>query len=57
MILQKAIGPVKWDYSDPCKTWDNLTDMYAYNKSTLEKERPEMYSTLMAKLERIYGGE
>lgn len=50
-------GPVKWDYSDPCKTWDNLTDMYTYNKSTLEKERPEMYSALMAKLERIYGME
>ena len=48
-------GPVKWDYSEPCNTWHNLKEMYAYNKSTLEKERPEMYEALLNKLDGIYG--
>ncbi len=47
-------GPVEWNYSDPCKTWNNLKEMYAYNKSTLEKERPEMYEALLKKLEKVY---
>ena len=47
-------GPVKWDYSDPCNTWSNLKEMYAYNKSTLEKERPEMYEALLEKLNKVY---
>ncbi len=38
----------------PCKTWNNLEAMYAYNKSTLEMERPEMYNSLIEKLEEIY---
>jgi hypothetical protein len=47
-------GPVEWDYANPCLTWGNLTDMYAYNKSTLEKERPSMYAMFIEKLQRIY---
>ncbi|MGM0474375.1 MAG: beta-L-arabinofuranosidase domain-containing protein [Bacteroidota bacterium] len=47
-------GPVEWDYEDPCNTWHNLEEMYAYNKSTLEKERPEMYGALLEKLEGLY---
>ncbi|MFW5831916.1 MAG: nucleoside hydrolase-like domain-containing protein [Prolixibacteraceae bacterium] len=47
-------GPVEWNYTDPCKTWHNLKEMYAYNKSTLEKERPEMYKALLVKLNNVY---
>lgn len=47
-------GPVVWDFADPCNTWENLEEMYAYNKSTLEKERPEMYRALLDKLESLY---
>ncbi len=47
-------GPVEWDYADPCNTWENLEAMYAYNKSTLENERPGMYRALLEKLDRIY---
>lgn len=47
-------GPVAWNYSDPCQTWHELQSMYAYNKSTLEAERPEMYDALLAKLDTLY---
>jgi hypothetical protein len=48
-------GAIEWDYADPCLTWQNLEPMYAYNKSTLEKERPGMYAALIEKLTTIYG--
>jgi len=49
-------GPVEWNYENPCTTWHNLKEMYEYNKSTLEAERPEMYEALIAKLNRVYSG-
>jgi hypothetical protein len=48
-------GPVEWDYANPCRTWNNIKEMYAYNKSTLEKERPAMYKALLEKLDKTYG--
>ena len=48
-------GPIEWDYADPCSTWGNLKEMYAYNKSTLVAERAEMYKELLEKLDRLYG--
>jgi len=48
-------GTVEWDYEEPCNTWDNVKAMYAFNKSTLEKERPGMYKSLLEKLDKIYG--
>jgi hypothetical protein len=48
-------GSIEWDYADPCRTWGNLKAMYAYNKSTLEKERPGMYKALLEKLDKLYG--
>ncbi len=50
-------GPVAWDYSDPCNTWENREAMYAHNKSTLEKERPGMYRALLEKLDCLYAPE
>lgn len=50
-------GAVEWDYANPCNTWENLKAMYAYNKSTLEKERPGMYQALLVKLDKVYGLE
>lgn len=47
-------GNIEWNYHDPCQTWENLEAMYAYNKSTLEAERPEMYRSLIERLEKIY---
>ena len=47
-------GPVEWNYNDPCATWENHIAMRDYAKSTLEKERPEMYASLLKKLEALY---
>ncbi|WP_026210164.1 nucleoside hydrolase-like domain-containing protein [Flexithrix dorotheae] len=48
-------GEIEWDYADPCKTWGNLKEMYAYNKSTLHSRRAEMYESLLEKLNSLYG--
>ena len=32
-------GSIEWDYENPCNTWHNLKAMYAFNKSTLLKQR------------------
>ena len=47
-------GELEWDYEDPCNTWENLQAMYAYNKSTLEERREEMYGALLEKLAELY---
>ena len=47
-------GTIEWDYNDPCNTWSNLQEMYAYNKETLFRNRQEMYDALIAKLNSIY---
>ena len=47
-------GEIEWDYAEPCNSWDNLTAMYAYNKSTLESRREEMYAALLKKLNELY---
>lgn len=52
-----ANGDISWNYYDPCLTWGNLNAMYDFNKSTLEKERPSMYSALLTKLQLLYGIE
>ena len=49
-----ANGPVKWNYQDPCTTWGNSKEMYAYNKGTLFERRNEMYQSLLKKLKQIY---
>jgi len=48
-------GSINWDYQDPCNTWVNLKEMYAYNKSTLVAQREGMYQSLLEKLEELYG--
>jgi hypothetical protein len=47
-------GSVDWDYADPCNTWENVEEMYAYNKSTLFDRRQDMYEQLLWKLEKLY---
>jgi hypothetical protein len=47
-------GPVEWDYTNPCNTWENHIEMNAHAKGTLEAKRPEMYQALLDKLENIY---
>ncbi len=47
-------GTIEWDYHDPCQTWHNLTEMYAYNKQTLVRQREEMYEELLRKLALLY---
>lgn len=47
-------GIIEWDYKEPCNTWNNLEEMYAYNKSTLVKNRESMYQSLLKKLDRLY---
>ena len=48
-------GSISWDYENPCLTWNNVTSMYAHNKSTLENERSAMYQELLSKLNSLYG--
>jgi hypothetical protein len=48
-------GIIPWNYADPCSSWQHVKKMYAYNKHTLENERPAMYKALIEKLVKIYG--
>lgn len=47
-------GSVKWDYSNPCNTWENRNEMSDHAKSTLEEVRQEMYDELLIKLDILY---
>ncbi len=47
-------GSIAWNYEDPCNSWENLQEMYAFNKSTLLERRAEMYDALLTKLDSIY---
>ena len=47
-------GHVTWNYHDPCQSWGNLKEMYAYNKQTLVNERSDMYRSIINKLHKIY---
>lgn len=47
-------GPVEWNYEDPCKTWHNHEAFRDHAKSTLEKQRQEMYDALLTKLDNLY---
>lgn len=48
-------GKIPWDYAEPCNSWEYLEEMYAYNKSTMLKQRPKMYKALLRKLKSLYG--
>jgi thiol-disulfide isomerase/thioredoxin len=47
-------GPVEWNYSNPCETWENHVAFRDHAKSTLEAKRPEMYDALLKKLKKLY---
>jgi hypothetical protein len=47
-------GSVAWNYANPCTTWENHRKVRDVAASTLEKERPDMYRTLLDKLNRVY---
>ena len=47
-------GDIFWDYSDPCNSWENAAEMYAYNKNTLFVRRQKMYDELARKLDQLY---
>jgi hypothetical protein len=47
-------GPVEWDYSNPCNTWENHIEMNAFAKKTLLDKREEMYTSLLKKLDQYY---
>ncbi len=48
-------GPVEWDYQNPCNTWENHVALNQHARSTLENERPDMYESLLEKLDQITG--
>ena len=48
-------GPVTWNYSNPCSTWQNHIAFRDHAKSTLEAKRPVMYAALLKKLDELYG--
>lgn len=47
-------GEIFWDYSDPCNSWENVEEMYAFNKNTLYQRRQPMYDALITKLNKLY---
>lgn len=47
-------GPVEWNYSNPCETWENHVAFRDHAKSTLEAKRPEMYEVFLKKLKILY---
>ncbi len=47
-------GPTAWDHADPCSTWSNHASVREHAKSTLERERPDMYRALLVKLTSLY---
>lgn len=47
-------GSIEWDYTNPCNTWNNLQEMYDYNKETLFRNRQGMYDALLQKLNLLY---
>ncbi len=47
-------GDIIWDYDDPCNSWENVEDMYAYNKNTLFERRQNVYDELLKKLDQLY---
>ncbi len=47
-------GPVEWDYAHPERTWSNHEAFLDYCTSTLENRRPEMYRSLLQKLDNLY---
>jgi hypothetical protein len=47
-------GDIKWNYKDPCQTWENAKAMYEYNKSVLANQRSEIYQSLYRKLSQLY---
>jgi hypothetical protein len=47
-------GTLEWDYSNPCRTWQNHQQMRIEAMKTLEERRAEMYSALLCKLSLLY---
>lgn len=47
-------GPVEWDYNNPCNTWQNHVEFNRFAKGTLEAKRPEMYESMLKKLDAVY---
>ncbi|WKN43507.1 nucleoside hydrolase-like domain-containing protein [Tunicatimonas pelagia] len=47
-------GDVDWNYEDPCKTWENHQTVKDFAKGTLEKQRSDMYHSLLEKLDELY---
>ena len=47
-------GPVEWDYYNPCNTWHNHVEVNRFAKGTLEEKRPEMYESMLNKLNSVY---
>lgn len=47
-------GKVEWNYQNPCLTWQNHVQVRDTAKATLETARPQMYKSLLAKLNTIY---
>jgi hypothetical protein len=45
---------IKWNYNDPCMTWENHEQVQKVAMKTLEDERGNMYAALMKKLKTIY---
>ena len=47
-------GAQKWDYLNPCNTWENHRLVMAEAANTLTERRDERYHVLLEKLKQIY---
>ena len=50
-------GEFDWNYEDPCETWANHQAVKDFAKGTLEKQRSDMYHSLLEKLDELYQSE
>ena len=50
-------GSQKWDYLNPCNTWENHQLVRDEATKTLLNRRPEMYNALIEKLNLLYKNE
>lgn len=48
-------GTIRWNYENPCATWENHLEASRAAAQTLEMRRAEMYEALLNKLNGLYG--
>ena len=48
-------GGVTWNFSTPSESWHNASSVYQARSQTLRVQRPEMYESLLNRVQFLYG--